>query len=786
MRNKFIYLLLLAMFLGFQGFSEDPESVRKPAISGHVKDATSGEELIGATVYIKELGKGTSTNVYGFYTISVDTGNYTLVVSYMGYAPVSRKVKLYGDISIDIELTPNETVLEEVVITGQRKNENVTKAEMSTIKMDVEAVKRIPALFGEVDLVKAIQLLPGVSVASEGSSGFSVRGGSIDQNLVILDEATVYNASHLMGFFSVFNNDAVKDVTLYKGDIPAQYGGRLSSVLDVRMRDGNSKKFAAQGGIGTISSRLTVEGPIKKDKSSFLLSGRRTYADIFLLFSKREELKETSLYFYDFNSKFNYKFNENNRLYVSGYLGRDVFSNEFFENNFGNQTLTVRWNHLFSKQIFANFTGVYTKYDYALGTPAGEANSFIWTSVNKDHSVKADFSYFPNTNHSVKFGGSITYHNFDPGVAKGRGDNAFFGEWVVPENNSMEYGIYASNEQKIGGLITLKYGLRYSIFQNIGHGVEYKFDETNPEEYVRIDSIYHGDWEVFNTYQGLEPRLGLNVLINEFSSVKASYARTYQFVHLAQNSTAGTALDVWFPSSPNIKPQIADQYAIGYFRNFLDDRIETSIEGYYKYMDNAIDFKDHAQLLLNRELEAEIRTGEATSYGVEFLVRFRDSKLNGWVSYTYSKTQRTIPEINNGNSYAAPYDKPHDVAVVLNYDVTDRIIVSSTFVYYTGNPVTFPTGRATYAGRIFPIYSDRNEYRMPDYHRLDLSVTYQNKVKEGKRFRSEWNLSVYNVYNRHNAWSIQFSEDSDNPGITKAEKVYLFGILPSLTYNFYY
>jgi hypothetical protein len=777
---KYLFIIILILFsLVSKAISEEDPAVIRFSLSGHVKDAKTGEDLIGASVYVKETGSGSVTNVYGFYSISLLPGEYTLRYSYIGYVTFEQKVKVEKDFHLDIELEPSSQTLDEVEITARRTDENVRAAEMSVTKMDVEVIQKIPALMGEVDLIKAIQLLPGVQSTSEGSSGFSVRGGNPDQNLVLLDEATIYNPSHLIGFFSVFNNDAIKDVKLYKGDIPARYGGRLSSVLDVRMRDGNMKRFSGTGGIGIISSRLTLEGPIVKDRSSFLVSGRRTYADIFLGLSRDEALRDNKLYFYDFNAKANYMIGENDRIYISGYFGRDVFKNEFAKMLIGNATGTFRWNHVFSQKVFTNVSLLYSHYTYNLGTPPGEPTGFEWLSHLEDIQLKLNGTWYPHPDHTVRFGASSIYHTFDPGVAKGVGEETIFNEYALPKTHALESGLYASNEQKIGSRLILKYGLRFSLFNNVGPETVFNYDEN----FDPADSIVFGKGDFFNTYSGLEPRLGITYVINEKSSVKASYSHNYQYLQLAQNSTAGTPLDIWFSASPNVKPQIADQLALGYFRNFRNNSIETSVEIYYKRIRNSIDFKDHAELLLNKFLEGELRFGDAWSYGLEFLLRVPEGRLNGWLSYTYSRTMREFRDINNGNPYPAPYDSPHDVSIVLNYEISPRFSISTNWVYATGRPVTFPTGRALIDGAIVPIYSNRNAYRMPDYHRLDLSVTFRGKPSE-KRFKGEWVFSVYNAYNRHNAWSINFVQDAKDPLITYAEKTYLFGIVPSITYNF--
>ena len=760
------------------------EKEKKPTISGIISDKANGESLVGATIYIEELKTGTVTDVYGNYSISLAPGSYTLKFSYIGYATEEKKIDLTQNLKWNVEMQIRQHTLDVVEIKSEKSDANVVRPEMSTFKMDIKTIQRIPALFGEVDVIKAIQMLPGVASAGEGSSGFSVRGGSPDQNLILLDEATVYNASHLMGFFSVFNNDAIKDVKLYKGDIPANFGGRLSSVLDIRMNEGNSKKFEVNGGIGLIASRLTIEGPIKKDRCSFIVSGRRTYADIFLPLSSNKAMQNNRLYFYDLNAKINYRIDENNQVFLSGYFGRDVFKNGFAGMRWGNETGTFRWNHLFSKKLFSNFTVLYGNYRYYLGTPAGESFSFEWTSFLRDLGLKGDFSYYLNTNNTIKFGANVTYHMINPGHTRGVGSQSVATDVQVPNNYAVETAVYASNEQRIGNHFVAKYGLRLSMFQNIGPGTLFHYNSS----YIATDSTIYKPGVLYHTYAGLEPRLGLLYDFNEKSSVKASYARTYQYLQLAQNSTIGNPLDIWFPSSPNVKPQIADQIAVGYFRNFRHNTIEMSVEAYYKWMHNVIDFVDFAQLSLNSKLEGQIRTGKGWSYGIEFLVRLNEEKFNGWVSYTYSRSFRQIPvpEINGGNPYPAPYDKPNNISVVLNYIISKRWAISANWVYATGAPVTFPTGRAEIGGNIIPIYSDRNAYRYPDYHRLDISATFYSKPKPGRKFTWDLNFSVYNVYNRHNTWSINFVQDNVNPNLTSAENVYLFGIIPSLTFNFHF
>ncbi|MDE5422003.1 TonB-dependent receptor [Ancylomarina sp. DW003] len=753
---------------------------KKVTISGYIKDKRNGEDLIGATCYIKELKKGTVTNPYGFYSLSIPSGYYTISFSFLGTKTQSKLIEIEEDTKLNIELDADNLQMKEIVVTGDNANKNVERAEMSVVKLPAATVKKLPALMGEVDLIKTVQMLPGVKPAAEGSSGFSVRGGNPDQNLLLLDEAPVYNASHLLGFFSVFNNDALSDLKLYKGDMPASIGGRLASFLDIRMKNGNSKKFSGNGGIGTVSSRLTLEGPIgKNEKTSFMISGRRSYADLFLKLSSDEDVKNNTVYFYDLNAKINHRFNDKNRLFISTYLGKDKFKSNENELNFGNKTFTLRWNHLFSNKLFSNTTLLYSKYDYEISNRLG-ASAFKWLSNMEDYSAKLDFNYFMNANNTIKFGGIFTYHKFEPGHAFGLGDQSFLSDYRVNESNAYEQAVYFSNEQKIGEKLTLKYGLRFSMFNNVGKGTVYDFDDN----YEVINTKNYKSGDVYNTYTNWEPRFGLKYTLSPNSSVKMSYSRTSQYMQLTQNSTGGLPLDVWFPSSPNVKPQIADQVALGYFRNFYNNTIEMSLEGYYKKMKNTIDFKDFADLLLNKEIERELRFGEAEAYGFEFTANLNLNKLQGWFGYTWSRTERTVKGINNGKAYRSPYDVPHNFKAALSYELSKRTTLSANFTYSTGAPITYPVARAEYQGSLIKIYSGRNKYRMPDNHRLDLALTLKGKKKPGRKWEGEWNFSLYNAYGRKNPWYVSFKQDEDNPKVMKAEKTYLFTFVPSVTYNF--
>jgi hypothetical protein len=778
---KKIYLFLI--FFTFFAFlihgksSRSPQTQKKFIISGYVSDENNGEMLAGVTVYENNLKTGTSTNAYGFYSITIPAGNYDLQYSYIGYRTLNQKGTIDKDIKLNITIKAVETALGEVIVEGKRTDENVRSTEMSLVKLDIKTIRMVPSLLGEVDLIKVLQLLPGVQPTAEGATGFSVRGGSADQNLIILDEASVYNASHLMGFFSVFNNDAVKNVTLYKGDIPAAYGGRLSSLLEVQMKDGNSKKMGFSGSIGTISSKLTIEGPIKKDRTTFLVAGRRTYADLFLPLAKDQNVHDNKLYFYDLNLKFSHVLNEKNRFYLSGYSGRDIFKNSFASVGFGNKTASLRWNHLFSQKLFFNLSLIYSQYKYEIGMPDSTATSFSWDSKLCDYSTRFDFTHFISANHKLRYGATTAYHSFFPGSVHGLGSTTIYSDFILPAQYALEHSLYISDDYKLSGKFSIKYGMRLGIFQNIGPATVYSYDS----DYNPGDSTVYPINKIFHTYTSLEPRIAFTYILNEVSSIKGSYSHTAQFIALAQNSTAGTPLDIWFPATPNVKPQVCDQFSAGYFRNFKHNMYEISGEVYYKTLHDLIDFRDHAQLFLNQYLEGELRIGRGYAYGIETLIRKDQGRFTGWLSYTWSRSFRIIPEINSGNRYSSPYDKPHSVNIVTNYEISRRIVASATWIYATGIPVTFPTGRAVIGNAIVPIYSNRNAYRMPDYHRLDFSITFKGRPE--KKWHDELNISVYNVYNRHNAWAINFVQDATDPNVTYAEKTYLFSIIPALTYN---
>lgn len=754
---------------------------QKFTLSGQIKDGRNGEDLIGASVFEPQSGDGTVTNLYGFYSLTLPEGNYRLEFSYVGYSPKIVEVQLHADKSMNVELNETGMTIQEVVVTAEREDRNVTATGMSREKLAIEKIKTIPVVLGEVDVIKAIQLLPGVQNSGEGQSSFYVRGGGGDQNVVLLDEAPVYNASHLLGIFSVFNADAVKDVQLYKGGIPASYGGRLSSVLDIRMKDGNNKQFSASGGIGTISSRLTLEAPLANGRGSFIVAGRRTYFDAFLAIAALSDstLKDNKLYFYDLNLKANYRLTEKDRIFLSGYFGRDAFSDTGFNVGWGNGTGTLRWNHIYNKRLFSNLTFIYSKYNYSLGQDDDVAG-FKWDSDIKDYSMKLDFNYYLSPKNSLRFGYQGTRHHFSPGFARGVGSETIFNEIKVPESMSLEHGLYVENEQQITNKFSATYGIRASLFQNVGKTIVYQYND----QYEVVDSVKYGAGKVYNHYFHIEPRLGLKYQLDASKSVKASYNRMVQYLQLASNSQSASPFDIWFPSSPNVKPQLADQVAAGYFQNFRDNAYEASVEIYYKKMQNSPDFKDYAEIFLNKYLEGEMRFGEARAYGAEFLLKKNKGQLTGWLGYTLSKSERRIDEINNGKWYETNYSKTHNITLVANYTLNKRSSFAVNFVYVTGAPTTFPIGRYEFNGQILPVYGDRNASRMPDFHRMDVSYILKSKEKPGRKWSWDWNFSVYNVYNKHNPYTITFKEDDDKPGETYAQQTYIFPIMPSITWNF--
>lgn len=783
--QKYFWAFIVLLILSTNVFSQE-----KFTLSGNIKDASNGEDLIGVTIFVKELpGVGTVTNVYGFYSLTLPKGNYTIQYSYVGYKTIEFKADLTKNIKNNIQISSGSTDLNVVEISAEREDENVRSTEMSVAKINMKEIENIPVLFGERDILKTIQLLPGVKSGGEGNAGFFVRGGSSDQNLILLDEAPVYNASHLLGFFSVFNSDAIKDLKLYKGGMPAEYGGRLSSVMDIKMKEGNAKKFAATGGIGLIASKLTIEAPIVKDKGSFIISGRRTYADVFLKLSSDPDQKNTTLYFYDLNLKANYQFNEKNRLFVSGYFGRDNFGfADRFSFNWGNSTATVRWNHLYNDKLFSNTSFIYSNYNYKIDIKAA---GFSINSQIQDFTLKQDVDFFWNENNKLKFGGSAIHHTFDPGEISSTGES--IGNTKIENRYSVESALYISNEQKFNELWSATYGIRYSNFTQIGPGEIYTYNDKGE---VTDTTKYTGNNAVAS-YNGIEPRLAINYILNESSSIKTSYNRMYQYLHLLSNSSGNNPTDTWLPSSNNIKPEIADQVALGFFKNLKNNTYEFSIETYYKAMQNTIDYRTGAEITLNPTVEGELLYGKGRAYGLEVFLKRKKGLLTGWISYTLARTEVQFEKINQGAWYPAKQDRTHDLSIVAMYDLSERVKLSSTFVFYTGNAVTFPTGKYVIDGQTINLYSARNGSRMPNYHRLDLGLTLEgknyrmvtnpetgNKEKKDRKFQSSWNFSIYNVYARENAYSFTFREKEDNPNQTEIVRLSLFKIIPSISYNF--
>lgn len=763
-------ILLLNIFFSFS---------QTITIKGNITDAKTGEAVINAIVNSDDGKFGSVTNTYGFYSLTIPSESKKLHYNSIGYSEKIIEIKDFKKNTINIELIPTDNELDEVTITGEAADKNIKAAETGVNTITPHDTKIIPVIFGEQDILKTIQLLPGIKPAGEGNSGFYVRGGGADENLILLDESPVYNASHLMGFFSVFNSDAVKNVKIYKGTAPAQYGGRLSSVLDIQMNEGNSKQFTANGGIGLISSKLTLETPIIKDKASLILSGRRTYADLFLAFAPKEEQRNSTLYFYDLNSKANWKINDNNRVFLSGYFGRDVFGfSDIISMNWGNVTGTARWNHVFNEKLFLNTSLIYSKYDYQIGIGFfADSGKVKLNSAIKDIHIKEDFQYFHNSKNLFRFGFNTVYHTFLPGEVDAS-EVSFLSDINVDNKYAFENAAYVSHEIKISENLKAVYGLRLSAFCVLGPGTVYDFNNRQEP----IDSTIYGKNEIIKTYKNFEPRFSLNYIVNNQNSIKIAYTRNAQYVHLLSNSTSSTPADIWYPTTKSVKPGVADLYSVGYYRNLSDNMFETSLELYYKDLHDVIDYRNGANVMVNKYLEAELVYGKGWSYGAEVYVKKQTGKLTGWISYTWSKTERQFEEINNGLAFPARHDRTHDFSITAIYNLNKRLSFAATWVYYTGDAVTFPSGRYIVDNRIVSLYTERNGYRMPDYHRADVSITYYNKKK--KNWESSWNVSVYNVYARKNAYQISFRQINKNSTQFEAVRLALFSIIPSISYSF--
>jgi hypothetical protein len=787
MKNK----LLTQCFILFFFCVGSAMAQNRHTVSGYVKDQSNGEGLIGVSVYVREAETGVVTNPYGFYSLTLPAGNYTLVFSYIGYQRVEKTVNLDADKTVSIEMSDESTDLQEVTISTQKEDENVRGIEMSVNRVEMKTIRKMPALLGEVDLIRSIQLLPGVTTVGEGASGFNVRGGDISQNLVLLDEAPVYNSSHLFGFFSVFNPDAVKDVKLIKGGIPSLYGGRISSILDVRMKEGNAKKREINGGIGTIFSRLTYEQPFAKGKGSFIVAGRRSYIDILAKPFLNSDLKDSKFYFYDLTAKVNYRIGEKDTFFASGYFGKDVFGGGDFGFGWGNATATARWNHIFSNKLFMNLTGYYSNYDYTLGQNQNKPDAkdkFDWKSKIISTSIKPDFTFYITPKNQLTFGGQYIYYDTRPGkaIAVSEGQNT---DISLEPRYADESALYIGNEQKLTDRISLQYGVRYSYFRSLGPGTEYKYLEVEKgqRKFPQFPATEYKKGDVIKSYGNWEPRASLNIGLTSTASIKASYNRTAQYLHLLSNTAASSPLDVWTLSSVNIAPEKADQVALGWFQNFKDNTYEASVEVYYKKLYNQIDYVPGSELLLNEFVAGDLLFGKGRAYGAEFYLKKNKGKLTGWVSYTLSRTERRVETINNDDWFPARFDKPHNFTSVAIYEIRKRLSLSANFTIASGTPATFPTNR--YVVNNWPIGNNynsvRNNNRIPAYHRLDLAATLVSKRKLFNVGQGEWVFSIYNVYNRRNPFSVYTRANEDTPLRTEAVRYSVIGsMIPAITYNF--
>jgi len=786
---KPIILLGALFFAGQWSFGQS-----KVTLSGYVKDKSNGEALIGATVYVKEISAGASTNVYGFYSLTVMPGNYTVDISYVGYKSSRQQLALTKNLQLDIDLDNEAAELQEVVVVADEEEQNkVQSTEMSTVKLDIKTITKMPAFLGEADIIKSLQMTPGVSTVGEGASGFNVRGGSVGQNLLLLDEAPVFNSSHMLGFFSAFNPDAVKDVKLYKGGIPARYGGRLSSLLDIRMKEGNNREAAVQGGIGTVFSRLAVEAPIVKDKGSFIVAGRRSYIDVLAA----PLLDDMSLNFYDLTAKANYKINDNNRVYLSGYFGRDNFG--FAKDQglgWGSQTGTFRWNHLFNPKLFSNLSVIYSRYDYELKFGDDDDDRLHWNSEITNYIIKPEFSYFLNSNNELNFGGERIHYTFSPANTSGKSGGQDFNN-TIDKKYADETAAFLSNTTHIGKSISAEYGIRLSNFGYTGPGPAYTYNDTIPgKRRAVISQKDYARGETIATYTNWEPRVSVNFKIDDDNALKASYNRTAQYVHLISNTISSNPLDIWAPSSNNIKPQTGDQFAVGYFRNFSQRAWEVSVEAYYRALNNQVDYINGAELLQNKYLEGDLLSGKGRAYGLEFYLQRKTGKLNGWASYTLSRTELKIDGINRDNWYPAAYDQTHNFKLAGFYEINKRWSVSSNFVFTTGTPTTTPTSKYYVQGIAVPHNANdsRNNYRLTNYHRLDVAFRLEGKTvkRNGKPKKKQdyWVFSIYNVYARRNAFVIDFKQvdrrfSTGQVIETETLRTSILGTMaPSVSYNF--
>jgi outer membrane receptor protein involved in Fe transport len=783
MKYKLLFLfLLLAPFC--------IKAQNRFTVSGFIKDSLDGETLIGASIAVQGKTKGISSNQYGFYSITLEQGEYFFICSYIGYQPKIISVKLDDNRQLNFNMLPNVALSQEVIVSSKKRDANVKNAQMGKFTLPIEQIKSVPAFLGEVDLLKTIQLLPGIRNAGEGSAGLYVRGGGPDQNLILLDDAPVYNTGHLFGFFSIFNSDAIKNVTLIKGGMPAQYGGRLSSVLDISMKEGNNQKFQVEGGLGLIASRLSIQGPIKKDKASFIVSARRTYVDALVkpFISKTSQFYGSGYYFYDLNAKVNYRFSEKDRLYLSGYFGRDVFD---FVNGrqslnvnipWGNATGTLRWNHVFNQKLFGNTTAVYNDYNFAFNAAQNNFQIKLESGI-RDVSLKQDFDLYPFTGHKIKFGGIYTFHKFTPSVVSGKQDSVIFKPNNAQKKFANEAAAYIQDDWEISDKVKINAGLRYSLFQQTGPYKIYKTDDNGN----RLDSTVFKSGQAVKTYGGLEPRITLRYALNDETSVKASVTRNLQYIHLVSNAGTTLPTDIWVPSTYKVKPQISYLYAAGLFKNFKDNTYETSVELYYKQMQNQIEYQEGYTPNTLEDTENFFAFGKGWSYGSELFINKTKGKLTGWIGYTLSWTWRQFAALNFGEKYPAKYDRRNDLSVVAMYAYNKKWRFSAAFVYGSGNAATLPQRFYIVGGVLTQEYSRINEYRLPAYHRLDLSAILTPKRNEKRKWKSEWVFSIYNTYSRQNPYFIYFDQSGSayNGSLAiQAKQVSLFPIIPAVTWNF--
>jgi hypothetical protein len=787
-RNFYVILVLFLVCGSFIAAQE------KFTLSGTIIDSESNETLIGVNIIIPELQTGTVSNEYGFYSITLPSGAYDIQISYLGFKTISEILVLDGDLKKNYKLEEGAESLDEVVITDDVERLNIKKPQMSVNALSIKTIKNMPVVLGEVDVIKSITLLPGVTNAGEGSSGFNVRGGGADQNLILLDEATIFNSSHLFGFFSVFNPDAIKDIKLYKGGIPAKYGGRVSSVLDIYQKEGNSNKFQMNGGIGLISSRLLAEGPLKKGKGSFLLAGRSSYAHLFLPLFDLDNVA----YFYDLNTKLSYNIDDNNSIFLSGYFGRDVFEiSDSFENTYGNSVVNFRWNHLFSDKLFSNLSLIYSDYFYGLTL---NFVGFDWESGIRNFNVKYDFKHYISNDFKLEYGLNSIYYKFNPGEINPISEDSGINPFKLIDKYAFENAIYVDAEHKISDKLSVSYGARLSTFHRLGQDELNVYADDNPVVFNEAIGIYEkaapigtetfDRSDVIESFANLEPRLSVAYQLNDNSSVKGSYNRMSQYLHLLSNTNSPTPLDVWSPSGNFIEPQLLDQVAIGYFKTFKNNEYSLEVESFYKTIQNLIDFTDGADLIANNAIEQVVLNGEGRAYGLEVLFRKNEGRFTGWLAYTLSKSEQRTPGrtaqetgINNGEWYNTPFDRTHDISLTGNYELNKKWSISSNFLFQTGRAVTFPNGQYQYNGLVIPSYEARNSSRLPSYNRLDVAFNYNPTQDSTKNFKGEWVFGIYNIYNRRNAANINFTENRMTGG-NEAVRLAIFGIVPSVSYNF--